>query len=286
MKRWLHHLYEIVMGLLALASVVLAFRSGPWVWWTNLGLWGVFVTDYLVRLLRSEDRGAHFRSRAVELVAIAPYELLEAIPWPALAGTQVGFLRGARLVRVFQAYPRLTRVLRAARGFSWLWRASGTLRGVLRTNHLGHALAITSFLVVAAGVSVCLVAPGEYPRIGDGMWWSLVTAANVGYDTIAPQNGWARLIGAALMLVGIGTVGMITGSIATYFLGHRRATNPHVRHLQEQLDRWDEMTERERRGLAGALRSLAVQADRSPAPRAEASDGAASPAGLGAPLPD
>jgi hypothetical protein len=57
---------------------------------------------------------------------------------------------------------------------------------------------------------------------------------------------------------------MITGSIATYFLGTRGASNPHVSHIQRQLDRWDEMTVEERREVVRLLESLVSSEGRHP----------------------
>ena len=54
-------------------------------------------------------------------------------------------------------------------------------------------------------------------RFIDALWWSFVTASTVGYGDISPQTGLGRLIASILMLVGIGTIGMLTGTIATYF---------------------------------------------------------------------
>ena len=102
------------------------------------------------------------------------------------------------------------------------------------------------------------VEPG-IQSLPDGLWWSLVTAMTVGYGDLSPRTGEGRLIAAVLMLAGIGTIGMVTGSIATFFLGRRGSTNPHVRHLQHELDRWDAMTPHERQQLLHILEALARQ---------------------------
>jgi hypothetical protein len=74
------------------------------------------------------------------------------------------------------------------------------------------------------------------------------------------ETGSGRIIAAILMLAGIGTIGMITGSIATYFLSPRGTRNPHVRHVQNQLGRWEKMTADERRQLGRILMALAHDA--------------------------
>lgn len=41
----------------------------------------------------------------------------------------------------------------------------------------------------------------------------------------------------------------------------RRARDPHVRHVQEQLDRWDDLSHRERRARGRVLAALAESAE-------------------------
>lgn len=196
-------------------------------------IWGVFLVEYGVRLLRAPRKLDFVRGNLPDLLAILPWEMF----------------RGARLFR-------LVRLLRFVRGFEVLWRVSATGRGVLRTNHLGHVLALTALLVLAGGVAITHIEPsvGSLP---DGVWWSLVTTTTVGYGDIAPKTPEGRTIAAVLMLIGIGTLGMITGSISTYFLGSRGSSNPHIRHLQRELDKWDEMTPRGKHQLSSILEALA-----------------------------
>ncbi len=61
------------------------------------------------------------------------------------------------------------------------------------------------------------------------------------------------------MLVGIGTIGMITGSIATYFLRDRPSLpkDPHLEFVRQELDRWDQMTPDQRRRISALLTDLA-----------------------------
>jgi voltage-gated potassium channel len=84
--------------------------------------------------------------------------------------------------------------------------------------------------------------------------------ASVGYGDISPVTPQGRAVATVLMLVGIGTLGMITGSIATYFLGdqRRQRVNPQVEWLRDQLGGWDELGADERRRLAAMLTGLAL----------------------------
>lgn len=53
---------------------------------------------------------------------------------------------------------------------------------------------------------------------GDAIWWSLVTTTTVGYGDISPESVGGRVLAGILMVIGIGFLGMVTGSVATYFV--------------------------------------------------------------------
>jgi voltage-gated potassium channel len=57
--------------------------------------------------------------------------------------------------------------------------------------------------------------------IVDAFWWAIVTATTVGYGDIAPVSPVGRVIGVFLMIFGIGTLGVFTASISSYFVEHR-----------------------------------------------------------------
>jgi hypothetical protein len=70
------------------------------------------------------------------------------------------------------------------------------------------------------------------------------------------------------MLAGIGAIGMMTASVATYFLAGDKAP-PHSAHTRNMLLRWDELSPADRAVSAALLRLLV--ADDGPAdPEGEA----------------
>ncbi|HYA02603.1 MAG TPA: ion channel [Syntrophobacteria bacterium] len=58
----------------------------------------------------------------------------------------------------------------------------------------------------------------SFESIGDGVWWTLVTAATVGYGDKVPVTTGGRVVAVLVMIFGVGLVGMVTGRIASWLV--------------------------------------------------------------------
>lgn len=228
--RWIYEAVMVVLALLVVALLPLPDRG--WVRVTNLAVWGVFVVDYFVRLGLSTDKRGFVRANVVDLLAILPADFFRAF-------------RALRVVRLF-------RVVRAG---SVIWRVTRDVRGVVGTNGLGWVLMASVGTIVAGAVGVWMVEP-TIETLPDALWWSTVTATTVGYGDLSPEHPAARGLAVVLMLVGIGTIGMLTGAIATYFIGDEGSTDPDVEHVRERLTEWRDLAPEERRRLVRMLGAL------------------------------
>jgi voltage-gated potassium channel len=118
------------------------------------------------------------------------------------------------------------------------------LKDILKTNGLIYITLATVFIVFLGALGIMIVEPG-IGTFSDSLWWSIVTTTTVGYGDISPKSTGGRVITGLLMIVGIGFLGMVTGSIATYFVSGLSKTEPkkaksivdeQIEYIKEKLD--------------------------------------------------
>mgnify|MGYP003948636165 FL=1 len=71
----------------------------------------------------------------------------------------------------------------------------------------------------------------------DALWWSYVTIATVGYGDRYPVTDYGRLVGIAVMTVGVALFSVITSYLADWF---RRPHATPARHLSVGMERAEE----------------------------------------------
>ena len=77
---------------------------------------------------------------------------------------------------------------------------------------------------------------GSMTSFGDSLWWAIVTATTVGYGDLSPVTTEGRIIAVALMLVGIGVIGVFTATVASWFVEQERAPEPADADLRRRLE--------------------------------------------------
>jgi len=82
-------------------------------------------------------------------------------------------------------------------------------------------------LIIIYGALAIFFADRYYQSKGtggifDALYWAVVTITTVGYGDIVPVTPLGKVIGVILMFTGIGIIGVLSGTIASYFLrGYR-----------------------------------------------------------------
>jgi voltage-gated potassium channel len=189
-----------------LALVFLAAIYGEWLfgevapggWVVRIGnimswlVWLAFAVDYVVRLRLSPDRGDFVRTHKLDL-------LMVLLP----------FLRMVRVLLILRK--SVTRIPTEQIASSLLLLAAGLVS-------LG-ALTVWRLEYQAPDATIT--------TIGRAFWWAMVTTTTVGYGDEYPVTAWGRVVAVLVMLVGIGLIGTVSATVASWFVS-RRAENDAV----------------------------------------------------------
>ncbi|GAA1200574.1 potassium channel family protein [Prauserella alba] len=152
-------------------------------------VWAAFAADYLVRLALSRRRGRFVLRNLFDLVVIA-----------------VPMLRQLRVLRLVMVLVLINR------------RIQARVRGQV----VAYVSGATLLVGVSAALAVLQVErdhpDGMITNFGDALWWTMTTITTVGYGDYSPVTGQGKLIATGLMLAGIALLGVVTGSIASWFV--------------------------------------------------------------------
>ena len=159
-------------------------------------IWAVFVADYATRLYLARRRWHFVRTHPLDLLVVI-----------------VPTARPLRLLKLARL---------------------GAVVGILasrskRTTHVRVAIAVTGSALVLLVVAAAAMydaerdAPGSTIRtFGDALWWAATTVTTVGYGDKVPVTDEGRIVAVALMVVGISVLGVVTASVAAWFVDQLR----------------------------------------------------------------
>ncbi|OEF99983.1 hypothetical protein BHF71_06825 [Vulcanibacillus modesticaldus] len=195
----------------------------------------IFAIDYFFRLYLANRKLKFIKENIFDLLAIIPLDYL---------------FMSFRLARLF----RILRVISISKRL-WL-----PLLELLRTNKLHYVLSITTALVLFGSLGI-MYFEDSIDSFGDALWWSIVTTTTVGYGDISPASTGGRIVAAILMFMGIGTIGMLTGSIATFFINRTKPKDLSLHDeiielIKDKLDNLDRLSPNEMRELKDIIITL------------------------------
>lgn len=172
-------------------------------------VWVAFAVDYLVRLRLSARRHEFVRTHKLDLLMV----LL-----PFLRILRVGII-----------------IVKSVRQIS--------------TQRIAASMVGIAIGVVGVGALVVWryesVAPnGNIHTVGDSIWWAIVTTTTVGYGNEYPVTLPGQMVATAIMIIGIGLIGTVSASVASWFVARRNdavaaetaATGADGRSLHDRLE--------------------------------------------------
>lgn len=189
----------------------------------------IFIIDYFIRLVLTKEKWKFVKSNIPDLLSIIPFNQI---------------FQALRIFRVFRIVKliKLTKIGKAARVVSLFAKFSSRASEFIRTNNFIYIAYITGGAVLMGTIGISYA---ENLNFGNALWWSIVTTTTVGYGDISPKTALGKFIAVILMIVGIGFLGMLTGTISTYFI-KRANRKPRIDHQNalslEGLDEDDIMS--------------------------------------------
>jgi voltage-gated potassium channel len=164
-------------------------------------IWAVFAAEYVIKLYLAPNRRQFVARHVPDLVIVL-----------------VPVLRPLRILRSV----RLLRLLRLALLTGLAVKGLRETRNILRRRGLNWVLLIVLVLNLIAAAIVLEFERGNpeanidsYP---DALWWAVTTITTVGYGDRFPMSPAGRGVAVVLMVAGIAIFGVITASIAAYFV--------------------------------------------------------------------
>ena len=154
----------------------------------QLVVWGAFAVDYVTRVILVANRWDYVRQHKADLLMVL-----------------VPMLRMLRVVLLLRK----------------------SLRSVSTERITGSLLTIVAAVVLGAAVLEWNIErqqpDSNIQTFGEALWWAVVTTTTVGYGDFFPTSPQGRIVGGALMIVGIGLIGTVSATIASWFVARKPA---------------------------------------------------------------
>ena len=207
----------LVAALLVIPVIVIEQSDVEERWKTvagvlNWAIWIAFAIELVVMLAVVPRRGEWLRRHPLELVVV-----VFTPPFLPASLQALRVFRLLRLLRLFRLAP-LARRLFSLEGLRWV------------------AL-LAALTALGGGATFAAVEKGS--STWDGVWWAVSTMTTVGYGDKYPVTSLGRIVGIAIILVGIGFIAILTGAVAERFLAPKveevADTTEDVEATEEQL---------------------------------------------------
>ncbi len=151
--------------------------------------WIAFAADLLFGLFGAENKVLYLKKHPLEAAAVL---------FP--------FLRPLRLMRVISFGGLAIQKVAIGRQFAI------TIKVFIASIFIAYISA------VQITISERAVEGSNIKSFGDGLWWAVTTVTTVGYGDRYPTTTEGRFLAVLLMIMGISLVGVITASVAAWFV--------------------------------------------------------------------
>jgi voltage-gated potassium channel len=165
------------------SSQQLAMDAVQWI------CWFAFALDLIYGLWKATNKKQYLKHHPLEVASVL-----------------LPFLRPLRLMRVISFGGLAIQKVAIGRQFAITLKVGVT------------ALFIAYISAVQITITERAVESSNIRDFGDGLWWAITTVTTVGYGDRYPTTTEGRFLAVLLMFVGISLVGVITASVAAWFV--------------------------------------------------------------------
>lgn len=151
--------------------------------------WIAFALDLIIGFISADKKLKYLTHHPLEVITVL-----------------LPFLRPLRLLRVISFGSLVIQKVAVGRQFAI------TLKVFLASILLAYIGAV-QITITERGVE-----GSNIKNFGDGLWWAITTVTTVGYGDRFPTTTSGRVLAVCLMLVGISLMGVITASVAAWFV--------------------------------------------------------------------
>jgi voltage-gated potassium channel len=233
----------VVAALLVIPIIVVEQASAgePWSTLAAVGnwlVWLLFLAEVVVMLAIVPDRGRWLRTHPLEVAIV--------VLTPPFLPASLQALRVFRLLR-------LLRLIAAVRYARRVFTLDGLRYG-----------ALLALITVLAGGAAFAHAEGEEVSTWDGVWWAVTTMTTVGYGDIYPSTDTGRAVAILVMVVGIGFLSLLIGSVSERFVsgGVEEEVAEVERAVEADVERAEAEVLAEIRAISSRLRQLEARLER------------------------
>lgn len=151
--------------------------------------WIAFAADLVFGLSKAENWKIYFKHHPLEIAAVV-----------------LPFLRPLRLMRVISIGGLAIQKIAIGR------QLGITIKVFLTSLFVAYISAVQITITERAAYN------SNIKNFGDGLWWAITTVTTIGYGDRYPITAEGRFLAAATMIMGISLMGVITASVAAWFI--------------------------------------------------------------------
>ncbi len=152
-------------------------------------IWNAFALDLIMGLVQADNKKQFLLKHPLDIAAVL-----------------LPFLRPLRLLRVISFGGLALQKVAIGRQFAI------TVKVFIASIFIAYVTAIQ------ITISERAVEGSNIKNFGDGIWWAITTVTTVGYGDKFPTTMEGKFLAVGLMIVGISLMGVITASVAAWFV--------------------------------------------------------------------